>query len=162
MARRNKKPKPIGPQIIESLKSAVPLGEYCMYSASSQLPVGVPWGGPKCQRVVVAASSHTGSEIPGLPSNLAPVGPVILWRAFRTMPGGSPPGKVDDCLYYQSGDGNTWSVHSKDSPDHHSHVMSGCGLGALIQDYNLPSASRGSISNYRSEGANLAFEKPFE
>jgi len=162
MAHKNKRPKPIDSKIIESLKNEIPLGEYCMYSASSQIPAGVPWGGSDFQCVVVAASSYTGSEIPELPSDMAPHGNVYLWRGFRTIPSGARPRKVDDCLYFQSSDGRAWRLHSKDSSDHHWFIMSGSGLSSLIQDHNLPSASRGSIVNYRSEGANLNFEKPFE
>ena len=162
MARKNKKPRSIAPSTIEPLRNEIPLGEYRLFSASSQLPAGVPWGGSSVQCVVLASSSFSGPDIPGLPSNMTPRGTVYLWRGFRTIPGGSPPRKVDDCLYYQSSDGKAWSLHSKDSPDHHCYIMSGSGLGALIQDHSLPSASRGSIADYRSEGANLDFEKPFK
>ena len=161
MPCKNKKPKSIDLKIIESLRNELVLGEYCRYSVSSQLPDGVPWGGPNSQCVVVAASWHNGSEIPGLPPNMSPQGNVYLWRGFRTITGDSPMRKVDDCLYYQSDDGRAWRLHSKDSPDHHWYIMSGSGLGALIQDYDLPSASRGNIADYRSEGASLDFEEPF-
>lgn len=161
-ARKNKKPKPVDPKIIGALKNEIHLGEYCSYSASSQLPAMVPWGGSDCECVVLAASSFSGSEVPGLPSDMAPQGTVYLWRGFRTISSGSPPRKVDDCLYYHSNDGTAWSLHSKDSPDHHLYIMSGSGMGALIQDHNLPSASRGSIADYRAAGANLDFVKPFK
>ena len=162
MAHKNKKPKLIDPKIIDSLANEISPGEYCLYSTSTQIPAGVPWGSSDFQCVVVAASSYSGSQIIGLPSDIAPHGNVYLWRGFRTISGGSPPRKVDDCLYYQSSDGRAWRLHSKASPDHHWYIMSGSGLGSLIQDHNLPSASRGRIHDYRSGGANLDFEKPLE
>lgn len=162
MSYKDKKPKQIRSNVLQSLPEEVPIGEYRLYSASSRLPADVPWGGPEFQCVVVAASSFSGSEIPNLPSGMTPKGTVYLWRGFRTIPGGSPPRKVDDCLYYRNGDGVAWSLHSKDSPDHHKHIMSGSGLGNLLQDYNLPSTSAGYIANYISKGADLDFKKPFE
>jgi hypothetical protein len=93
---------------------------------------------------------------------MTPHGEVYLWRGFRTIPGDSPPRKVDDCIYYRSKDGKEWSLHSKESPDHHWYIMSGSGMAELIDDHNLPSASSGSLAGYRSRGGNLDFDKPFK
>lgn len=161
MDEKNKDPKPITPAIIGSLVGAIPTGEYRLYSASSLLPPDVPWGGPDCQCVVIAGSAYSGPPITGISPNMAPSGPVYLWRAFRLGPGGSPPHKADDCLYYTNSNGDAFSLHSKDSPDHHTGIMAGSGLGPIIYDFNLPSGSSGKISEYKSGGAHLDFEGPF-
>jgi len=161
MDEKNKDPKPITWAILESLAEAVPTGEYRLYSASPQLPSGVPWGGSDCQCVVIAGSAYSGPSITGIPPSMAPNVPVYFWLSFRLGPGVSPPHKVDDCLYYTNRNGLAFSLHSKDSPDHHTGIMSGSGLGPIMYDFNLPSGSSGKISEYRSGGAHLDFEGPF-
>jgi hypothetical protein len=162
MTTKNKLPTSIDRRIIVSLDTAVPMGERRQYSDSSQLPPDVSWGGPDCQCVVIAASSYSGPNPPGVPSSRAPSpgGPVYLVRRFRSGSGGSPIHKVDDSLYYPNGNG-AWSVHSKDSPDHHRQIMSGSGLNSIVRDFGLPSGSSGTIEEYRSAGGHLDFDEPF-
>jgi len=161
MAEKNKDPKQIDPSVMQALAKAVPIGDYRIYSGSTQLPPEVPWGGPDCQCVVIAASSYSGPSIPGIPTNMAPSGPVFLWRAFRIGSDGSPPHKVDDSLYYTNAAGVAWSIHSKESPDHHTGIMSGSGMSVIMHDFNIPSGSSGKIEEYRSRSAHLDFEGPF-
>ncbi len=156
-----KRPKQTKPEIIEALRSAIPLGEYRLYSTSSQLPPGVPWAGPDYRCVVLAASSYNGPGVPGLPSSMTPGGDIYLWRAFRADPAGSPHGNVDDSLYYMGRTGSPWMTHSKDSPDHYKAIISGSGLAELAEDYHLPSASSGTLARYREKGAHLDFDGPF-
>lgn len=82
-------------------------------------------------------------------------------RYFRIYPGSSTPRKVDDVLFWNDYGGNPWTIHSKDSPDHHFDIMSSSGLEGLVNDLDLPSASRGTLEEYRAGGAQLDFEGPF-
>jgi len=157
----DKRPRRTKAEIIQALGSAVPLGEYRLYPASSQLPPGVPWTGPDCRCVVLAASSYNGLDIPGLPSSMTPGGAIYLWRAFRADPTGSPHWNADDSLYYVSRAGSPWMIHSKDSPDHYQAIISGSGLAELVEDCHLPSASSGTLARYREKGAHLDFEGLF-
>ncbi len=161
MNGKEKSPKPVEPARVDALSEAVPFGEYRLYSGSPLLPSGVPWGGSDCRFVVVAASTYCGGSISGLNPSMTPTGPVFLWRAYRIGPSGSPPYKVDDCLYYSGPDGTTWSIHSKDAPDHHNAIMSGSGMNNIAEAFGLPSASAGKIDKFREGGANLDFEQPF-
>lgn len=153
-----KRPQQVKSETIQALRSAVPPGEYRLYSTSSQLPPEVPWAGPDCQCVVLAASSYDGPDVPGLPSSMTPGGDVYLWRAFRADPTGSPHWNADDSLYYVGRTGSPWMIHSKDLPDHYQAIMSGSGLAGLVEDYRLPSASSGTLAQYRKKGAHLNFE----
>ncbi len=158
----NKKPDPIDPELIQSMSSAIPLGDYRLFSSSGQIPSALSWGGSDCRAVVIAASAYPPDlSIPDYPCEATPRGTVFLVRRFREAPSPSPVGKVDDALYFADKDGRAWSIHSKDSPDHHKHIMSASGMSTLLQDFNLPSASRGTIEDYRKGGANLDFEAPF-
>ncbi len=157
----DKNPKPVEPARLEPFGRAVPFGEYRLYSGSAQLPSGIPWGGPDCRFVVVAASSYSGGSISGLEPSMTPSGSVYLWRAYRVGPSGSPPYKVDDCLYYNGPVGDAWSIHSKDAPDHHTTIMSGSGMGYIAHAFGLPSGSAGKIGEFREAGGYLDFEEPF-
>ena len=157
----DKNPKPVEPTRLEPFASAVPFGEYRLYSGSAQIPSGIPWGGRDCRFVVVAASSYSGGSISGLNPIMTPSGSVFLWRAYRVGPSGSPPYKVDDCLYYNSPEGGAWSIHSKDAPDHHTMIMAASGMGNIAHTFGLPAASAGQISEFREAGAYLNFEAPF-
>jgi hypothetical protein len=161
MTQNNPNPKSIDQQAIQAFARAVSVGEYRLFSAPTELPAGIPWGGPDCQCVVVAASAYSGPGTSSIPPDTAPSGDVYLWRSFRIGQGGSPPHKADDCLYYTDSDGNSWRVHSKDSPDHHKGIMSGSGMSAISNDFYLPSASSGTLDEYRAKGAHLDFENPF-
>jgi hypothetical protein len=161
MNERNNNPRLIEPARLEALGNAVPFGEYRLYSGSTQLPSGVPWGGSDCRFVVVAASSYSGESISGLNPSMTPSGSIYLWRAYRIGPSGSPPYKVDDCLYYSGPEGETWSMHSKDAPDHHTAIMSASGMDSIAHVFGLPPASAGKIGEFRDAGAYLDFEQPF-
>ena len=154
-------PKLVDRAKLDSFGGAVPFGEYRLYSGSSQLPFGIPWGGSDCKYVMVAASAYSGGSISGLSSGMTPKGAVYLWRAYRIGPSGSPPYKVDDCLYYTGPEETAWSLHSKDAPDHHKTIMSGSDMNGIAQAYGLPSASAGRIGAFRESGAHLDFEQPF-
>jgi len=158
----SKLPKQVDPGVIQSFAEAVPLGEYRMYSASGQLPASVSWAGLTCQAVVIAASAYSRENLPESLSKITPSGHVYLCRAFRADPDASPHWNVDDSLYFTDRRGSAWMIHSKSSPDHFKHIVSGSGLGDLIRDYNLPSASTGRLDEYRLYGARLDFEEPFE
>ncbi len=157
----NAKPKQVDSTLIQTFSSAVPLGEYRMYSASTQFPSGIPWAGPTCQAVVVAASAYNSGNVPNALQSTVPDGPVFLLCAFRADPENTPHWNVDDALYFNDASGNSWRVHSKSAPDHFKEIVSGSALGDLIRDHDLPPASAGSIDEYRQRGANLDFEKPF-
>jgi hypothetical protein len=157
----SKSSKFINSQVIQSLANAVPLGQYRCLSASTQLPSGISWGGSDCKCIVIAASSYNGSTIPNLPSQMIPSGNIYLVREFRSGPEGSPPHKVDDCLYYTNNEGTPWRVHSKESPDHHTGIMSASSFAEIAHEFNLPPASSGTLAEYRSAGAHLDFEQPF-
>lgn len=156
-----KRPRQTKTEIIEALRQTAPPGEYRLYSASSQLPPGVPWAGHDCQCVVLAASTYYGRDVPGLPSGMTPDGDIYLCRAFRADPAGSPHWNVDDSLYYVGRTGSPWMIHSKESPDHYRAIMSGSGLAELAEEYYLPSISSGTLAQYRERGAHLDFEEPF-
>jgi hypothetical protein len=164
MVRRKRsklrRPSPVDPNAIEALEQAVPIGEYRTL-APSAMPVGIPTAGPNCRAVVVAASTFSGSPIEGLDPAHTPIGSVYLWRAFRTGSSASLPHKVDDALYFRSGDGLAWVFHSKDSPDHHSRIASASGLDGILMSYSLPAASEGTLQSFRESGARLDFEGPF-
>ena len=147
---------------IRALEHAVPLGEYRLFAASSQLPSDVPWGGPSCQAVVLAASAFGEPKSPGGGPSARPGGTVYLWRAFRADPKPSAHWNIDDALYYTDASANTWRVHSKDSPDHFASLAAGSGLGDLMTIHSLPAASAGSLDQYRHGGARLDFEGPFK
>lgn len=161
MADKNKEPKLVDRSLIGEFENAVPMGEYRLYANSAQLPSGIPWGGSDCQCVVIAASSYSSPPTLGVPSQMTPIGPIYLWRAFRYGPNGSSPYKVDDCLYYINSDDVALRIHSKAAPDHHIKVMSSSGLSTLMGNFNLPSGSSGKIDEYRAGSAYLDFEKPF-
>jgi len=158
----DKRPKLIKPEILQVLKNTVPPGEYRMYSASAGLPGSISWSGSDCQCVVVAASSYNGSDIPHLPSEMTPSGNLYLVRSFRADPGGSPHWNVHDSLYYADSKDRAWRLHSKDTPDHYMAIISGSGMAELIRDYALPSASSGTLAEYRAGGAHLDFESPLQ
>ena len=157
----DKRPRQTKPEIIQALRSAVPLAEYRLYPASSQLPPGVPWAGPDCRCVVLAASSCNELDVPDLPSSMTPGEAIYLWRAFRADPTGSRHWNADDSLYYVARTGRPWMIHSKESPDHYQAIMSGSGMAELAEDYHLPSASSGTLLQYRKKGAHLDFEELF-
>ena len=158
--KRNRRPRPASSDTMSAFANSVPLKEFRRFDAGS-LPVGIPTPGRTWQAVVVAASSMSSSAVPGLPSQMSPVGTVYLWRGFRPSSGSQSPRKVDEAVFYSAEDGTAWQLHSKESPDHHRYIMSASGLGGLIEDYSLPSASAGTLEEYRSKGARLSFEDPF-
>ena len=157
--RRNRRPRPASSETMNAFANAVPLGEYRRFEPNS-LPQGIPTPGRAWQAVVIAASTISSSAVPGLPGNMSPDGPLYLWRGFRPSSGSSLPRKVDEAIFFRGQDGTAWQLHSKESPDHHRHIMSSSGLGGLIEDYDLPSASAGTVSEYRADGASLSFEGP--
>ena len=157
----NAKPKQVDSTLIQTFSSAVPLGEYRMYSASTQLPPGIPWAGATCQAVVVAASAYNSANLPDALRKTTPNGAVYLCREFRADPKGQPHWNVDDTVFYRDAQENGWSVHSKYSPDHFTAIISGSAFGELVRDYHLPSSSAGSLGEYRQQGAHLDFEQPF-
>lgn len=153
-------PKPIDPSIITRFNILVKTGQYCLYP-SSNIPAGIPTAGSDCQAVVVAASVFYESDVPGLPQSMIPSGTVYLWRGFRTKASDDPPRKVDDCLYFVNSKGQAWSVHFKDSPDHHNNILSSTDMKGLINDWDLPTTSKGQLKQYREKGALLDFKEPF-
>lgn len=160
MSRKNKQPKTANPDVMTTLSSLVNPGEYIRYGSSEQ-PRGIPWGGSNCRAIVVLASSCEATSLPGIPDPISPVGEVILVRYFRQYSGSTTPRKVDDALYWTDRDGNPWSIHSKDSPDHHVNIMTSSGLSGLINDHDLPTASRGSLKEYRKASGRMDFTDPF-
>jgi hypothetical protein len=142
------------------LSSLVNPGNYIRYG-SSEKPGGLPWGGANCRAIVVAASTFEATPLPDIPETNSPDGNVYLIRYFRTYPRKLIPYKVDDALYWVDRDGNPWSIHSKDSPDHHLNIMTSSDLSGLIKDHNLPTASQGSLKEYRKAGARIDFTEPF-
>ena len=156
-----KSSKQVDLTIIQSLTSAIPLGEYRVYTAARQLPPRVPWAGSTCHAVVIAASAFNGEDTPGAFSGMTPSGNVYLWRAFRADPGSPAHWNVDDALYFTNNQGRPRQIHSKSAPDHFQLIVSGSGLNDLIRDHSLPSASAGPIDAYRQAGARLDFEGPF-
>jgi hypothetical protein len=143
-----------------SVSKVVKPGQYCRYS-TTELPAGIPTAGPQCQAVVVAASVVHSSDVPGLPDKMKPHGIAYLLRGFRTEAYGDPPRKVDDSIYYKSSDGRAWSLHSKDNPDHHRNILTSTDMNGLIDDWDLPTASKGPLDKYRTKGAYLSFTEPF-
>lgn len=166
MSSKNKKPKSSKLHIIKALSEAVQPGEYQMFSGSSQFSSvfggSVPWGGPDCQSVLIAASTWDEGSFPGLPFEETPSGNVYLWKSFRAYPG-SPISKADVCLYYTNSDGEPWQIHSKPKrSDHWEEIISGSGMAEIARDRKMPSASRGTLFEYRARGAYLDFEKPLK
>lgn len=137
-----------------------------MFSGSSQFfsvfEGSVPWGGPDCQGVPIAASTWDEDSLSDLSSRWKPRGNVYLWKSFRSYPGSSM-SKTDVCLYYIDSDGEPRQIHSKPTgSDHWETILSGSGMAEIARDRNMPSASRGTLSNYRAMGAHPDFEEPFE
>ena len=160
MARDSKNPAQSDPAFVSNFSGLVKPGEYALFG-SSDIPQGVPWGGDQCRGVVLAASTMGPFSLRTVAEAIAPRADVYLLRYFRTYPGSAPPRKVDDALYWLDPSGNCWSLHSKDSPDHHREIMSSTGLEGLIDDMDLPAARRGTLAEYRQAGAYLDFENPF-
>ena len=159
MSRKNKQPKTADQTTISNLSSLVNPGEYALYG-SSDPPYGIPWGGADCRAIVVAASTFKGTPLPNIPEPISPIGNVYLVRYFRAYPGSTTPRRVDDALYWVNREGNPWKIHSKDSPDHHVNIMTSTSLSGLIEDHDLPTASRGSLKEYRKAGARIDFTDP--
>ena len=61
-----------------------------------------------------------------------------------------------------SSDGTAWSWHLKDSPDHQNDLLSSTDMAGLINDWNLPSKSEGTLGEYWIEGATLDFYLVFD
>jgi hypothetical protein len=159
--RRDKKPKQANNNLLDINAGYVDPGEY-IYFASSNAPNDLPFGGVDCRGLVLAASTMSSTSLPDIPSAISPESTVYLIRYFRSYPRSSTPRKVDDVLYWSDQGGHAWSIHSKDSPDHHSIIMSSTDMAGLISDLNLPSASQGVLEDYRIPGAYLSFEEPFK
>jgi hypothetical protein len=92
---------------------------------------------------------------------MTPSGNVYLLQYFRAYSGG-PKSKMDTCLYYLSGEDRAWQMHSKDSPEHHRDIVSGSGMVKISLDRNMPSASSGTLGEYRVGGADLDFDRFFK
>jgi hypothetical protein len=160
LARKSKKPKQVDGSFIGILSGYVEPGSYA-YFGSSDAPVDVPSGGADCRGLVIAASTMSSTSLPNLPEAVSPANEVYLIRYFRAYPGSTTPRKVDDALYWADSNDRAWAIHSKESPDHHSTIMSSTDMAGLIGDLNLPSARCGSLDQYRIAGAYLEFEDPF-
>ena len=160
MAKKDKRPNQSDPALIGIFSQFVTPGQYVLFG-SSDVPEGIPWGGDECRAVVLAASTVglTSADGPVDPGD--PYGDLYLLRYFRIYPDSPTPRKADDALYWNDVQGNCWSIHSKDSPDHHSSIMSSTDLEALIDDLDLPSARRGTLDEYREAGGFLYFESAF-
>ena len=161
MNDRNKKPTLVNCKIVEALSSIVPVGEYRVFSDLSQLPREIPSGGSDCQGVILAASTYDGANVPDLLSSMTPNGDVYLLQYFRTYPGGTK-SKMDTCLYYLSDELKAWRLHSKDTPSHHENIISGSGMGEICWDRHIPSASSGTLHEYRAAGVDLDFDRLFD
>jgi hypothetical protein len=160
MSGKSKQPKQSDAKTIESLRHAVSPGRFHRYDEPSQLPAGLSWAGPECQAIVAAASSFSGSTISTLTAGQSPYGDVRLVRSFRADPH-SRLWKTDDQVYYCSADGMPWTLHSKDSPDHHRAILTGSALLDLLHDHSLSTTASGTLDEYRFGGAHLIFEDPF-
>ena len=144
MSRKSKQPKLCDAKTIESLRHAVSAGKFHRYDEPSQLPAELSWAGPECQAMVVAASSFSESTISTLTPVQNPQGEIWLVRSFRADPH-SRLWKTDDQVYYCSADGKPWTLHSKDSPDHHRAILAGSALSDLLHDHSLPTAASGTL-----------------
>jgi hypothetical protein len=160
MAPNDKRPNDADPELLRRLSQLISQGEFVLFGSSDN-PDGIPWGGEDCRAIVLAASCVTPGSA-GTPSDpLDPQGEVFLIRYFRQYPKSTTPRKADDVLFWEDPAGYCWSLHSKDSPDHHSRIMSSTDLAGLIHDLDLPSATHGTIDEYRNAGGLLDFESPF-
>jgi hypothetical protein len=160
MPRRDKKPKQTDNSLLDLYAGYVEPGEY-IYYGSSNAPDDLPSGGEDCRGLVLAASTMSSTSLPNIPPAIYPEGTVYLIRYFRSYPRSTTPWKVDDVLYWSDQGGHVWTIHSKDSPDHHSTIMSSTDMAGLITDLKLPSESKGTLKDYRIPGAYLSFEEPF-
>ena len=161
MPSRNKRPNQVETSLLDIFAGYVNPGEY-VYFGSSNAPEEIPSGGDDFRALVLAASTMSSTSLPDIPPAIAPRSKVYLVRYFRNYPQSTTPRKVDDVLYWPDIQGHTWSIHSKESHDHHSTIMSSTDMSGLITDLDLPSASKGTLEEYRIAGAYLDFEKPFK
>jgi hypothetical protein len=161
MPKKEKRPNQAQGDLLDIFAGYVNLGEYVRFG-SSDVPDNIPSGGEDCRAVVLAASTMGSTSLPDIPETIAPDGKVFLVRYFRNHPQSTTPRKVDDVIYWPDVQGNTWYIHSKDSPDHHSTLMSSTDLESLITDMGLPLASKGTLEDYRGAGGFLNFEDPFQ
>ena len=160
MSSNQERPKQIDDGILQIFAGYVQPGEFQLFP-STDMPGDIPLAGTDCQAVVIAALNIYSSDVPGLPANMTPDGTVYLWRGFRTDKEGDPPRKVDEALYFASSEGIAWTLHSKESSDHHRDIMSSTDMSGLTDDWDLPSLWRGTLGDYRIAGAHLDFFGPF-
>jgi hypothetical protein len=124
------------------------------------VPTSIPHDG--FPTVLLAVSSYSDTVvIPGLPTDMAPSGPMGTWRGGHTDFDPCSHGNVDNCFYYESSDGGPWQMHSQESPDHVEAIMSASGIEDLAFVYRLPFASSGTVDELRARGACLDFHEPF-
>ncbi len=144
-----KRPRPAKPETLEALKHSVGVGNWRKYQSQDELPDGVPWAGTDCKAVLVAASTYDAGCTVTLHPAPEPGGPVFYHRSWRADAQGKPHWNEYDTLYFKSGDGQSWMVNSRDSPDHYKEITSGCAMDDLLRDYSLPAAASGTLGELR-------------
>jgi hypothetical protein len=93
---------------------------------------------------------------------MQPAGPAFFWRGFRTIPGESPPRKVDEAIFYMGLGGKAWRIHSNESSDHWNYVMSSSGVDGLMQDWYLPAQRFGSLGSLLAHSTGINPMAPFD
>ena len=157
-----KRPRPAKPETFEALTHNVEAGYWRMYQSPDELPHDIPWAGRDCMAVLVAASTYDAESAIALHPAPEPGGPVFYHRSWRADSQGKPHWNEYDTLYYESGDGQSWMINSRDSPDHFKEITSGSAMDDLVRDYSLPAAASGTLKELRQTGTRLDFEEPLK
>lgn len=141
MAKRSRKPT----SYLDIFSQYVNENEYAWWS-SSDVPDDIPKAGPDWQATLVFGFQLDSSAFIDLNQEVHPEpgGIAYFMRTFRTIPGGNPPRKSDDAIYYPTVIGDVQRVYSSTSTDHHNEMMSSSGLNGLIHDWPIPQERRGT------------------
>jgi len=155
-------PKPAREDEIEALNRLVTGGCYVRVDGRSALPEPLrPYASGESKCTVVASSDFSCAASPIAPE-YAPDGPVTLVKNYRYCEhDGKPHWNVDDCVFWEDGEGRPWKAPSKDAPDHYRAIVAGTAVSDVWDAFKIPPENEsGSLTQFREQGAHLDFVRP--